>query len=127
MKHFWPSILEDDLEIAPFHESSGLSVFEDDKGIHVEAALPGMNLDEIEINYEKGMLLIQADKKEESEDKNKKFYRKAHRSYCYSLTVPGKVDENREPTATYLDGVLKVSFQKARETTQKKRIAINRG
>jgi HSP20 family protein len=86
-----------------------------------------MNLDEIEINYEKGTLLIQADKKEESEDRNKKFYRRAHKSYCYNLTVPGKVDGSHEPSATYTDGILHICFQKEKDTCQKKKISIKRG
>ena len=48
-----------------FSDLSGLSVSEDENHVFVEAALPGLKADEIEMTFDKGILWIKAEKKEE--------------------------------------------------------------
>lgn len=103
-----------------FSDPSGLSVYEDEKSVFIEAALPGLKSDEIEMTFEKGVLWIKAEKKEEVDDKNKKFYRKATSTFSYRVAVPGDVDENREPEAIYADGMLNVTFAKSKKHEPKK-------
>ncbi len=109
-----------------FSDPSGLSVYEDKDNVFVEAALPGMKTEEIEMTFEKGILWIKAEKKEEVEDKNKKFYRKATSNFSYRVAVPGDVDENRDPEAVYADGILMVVFSKSKKNEPKK-ILIKKG
>ncbi|MCM8782699.1 MAG: Hsp20/alpha crystallin family protein [Candidatus Omnitrophica bacterium] len=91
---------------------SGLSVSEDDKNVYVEAAVPGVDPKDIEVTFDKGTLWIKGEAKKEEEDKKKKFYRKASSSFSYNVTVPGEIDMNAEPQATYKNGVMKVTFAK---------------
>jgi len=132
VKGTWPSLLpslfeEWDRNMAAFHESSGISISEDNKYVYVEAALPGITSEEVEIHYDKGILMIKADKKEEAEDKSRKYYRKAHRNFFYQVAVPGRIDENRLPEAICKNGFLKVTFFKINEEGQKKKIAVKQG
>lgn len=105
---------------------SGLSVSEDEKNVYVEAGMPGLKSEDIELSFEKGMLLIKGSRKEEQKDKDKKYYKKAVSSYCYRVNIPSRIDENKEPDATYKDGIIKVVFSKKPETSKAKKISIKK-
>ena len=109
-----------------FSDPSGLSVYEDENNVFVEASLPGLKAEEIEMTFEKGILWVKAEKKEEVEDKTKKYYRKATSAFSYRVSVPGDIDENREPEALFIDGMLKVIFSKSKKHEPKK-IRIKKG
>lgn len=128
-KSFSPLLLNNEIEqlLEPFHENSGVSVSEDEKSVYVEAALPGITPEEIEMSYDRGMLSIKADKKEETSDKKKKFYRKAHRSFFYQVAVPGTFDETKTPEAICKNGILKIVFAKSKNAPAKKTIPIKKG
>jgi HSP20 family protein len=125
-KSFWSfpskSLLEDD-DWTGAIGSSGLSVSEDDKHIYIEAHMPGIEADNIEITYHKGELWLRGSKTRE-EDK-KKYYRMATNSFSYRLAVPGDVDEKTEPQAAYKNGVLTVTFNRLAEA-QPKKISISK-
>ncbi len=127
-KSFWsfpifrfPSFLEENEEEGwpeHFSEPSGLSVFEDDKHVTIEAAVPGLNPEEIEMTFEKGILWIKGEKKEA--EKNKKYYRKALSSFSYRIAVPGNIDEDAQPEATCHQGILRIIFTKTSKSEPKK-------
>jgi HSP20 family protein len=110
---------DDDWFSSPL-SSNGLSVFEDNKNIYVEAAVPGIDPKDVEITYQDGYLWIRGEEKEEEEDKKKKFYRKSSKSFSYRVAVPGDVDPNIEPSATSKNGVMKVTFAKLPKSQPKK-------
>lgn len=119
------SSLADDEGLFPkaggeFSQDRGLSIYEDEKNVSVEAALPGLKGSDIEVTYNKGVLWVQGESQEEEEDKDKKYYHKSSRSYSYHLTVPGHLDDTKEPEATYKDGIMTVTFPKAKEEVPKK-------
>lgn len=111
---------EEDLWGLEGEHPSGLAISEDQDHVYVEAHLPGLKPENIEITFEKGILWIKGEKREEEEDKKKKYYRKASSSFSYRVQVPGLIDEKKDPEATYKDGVMKVSFSKTRESLSKK-------
>ncbi|MBM3197947.1 MAG: Hsp20/alpha crystallin family protein [Chlamydiae bacterium] len=125
MKHrhpFWalPSFFDTESLLEPASRSmehSGLSLCEDKDHVIVEAALPGLSPNEIEITFEKGMLWIKGEKKEEEEDKKRNYYRKASRSFSYHIDVPGDLDMSQEPTAEYSNGMMTVRFKKSEKHT----------
>lgn len=112
--------IDDDWDLKEFSSPSGLSVSEDDQHVCVEAAVPGIRPDEIEMIYDKGILWIKAEKKEETEDKKRKFYRKAMSAFSYRIAVPGDIDEGKQPEATCKNGVLTVLFTKTNGGLPKK-------
>ncbi len=123
---FFPACFDDTEErkLGCFHENSGVSILEDTKNVYVEAALPGLTPEEIDIHFENGILLVKAEKKEENKDK--KFYRKAHSSFYYQITVPGEVDDTKAE-AICKNGILTISFPKKCGECQKKKIPISNG
>ena len=123
-KSFWSfptsSLLTDDDFFSPDTTHSDLSVSEDDKNVFVEANMPGLDSDDIEVTYHKGQLWLRGSKKEEEKDKKRKYYRYASSSFSYRLAVPGNIDEKSEPDAEYKNGVMKVTFKKMAEEQPKK-------
>ncbi len=54
--------------------SGGLTVSEDEKNVYVEAALPGIDPDKVEITMDRGMLWVRGEAAEEEKDKKRKFF-----------------------------------------------------
>ncbi|RJR13803.1 Hsp20/alpha crystallin family protein [Candidatus Parcubacteria bacterium] len=102
--------------------SSGLSVSEDDKHVFVEASVPGVDPDKIEVSYDKGVLWIRG-QQEQEKNQDRKYYRKASSSFSYRMAIPGNVDQDKDPEATYKNGIMKVTFSKVPEP-QPKKIAV---
>lgn len=106
-----PSLTEDLLDKTIMGTlPSGLSVSEDDNSVYIEAALPGIDPKDIEVTFDQGVLHISGEAKEE--EKKKKYYRKATSSFSYRVAIPGEVIPKTEPTATYKNGMMKVTFKK---------------
>jgi len=123
-RSFWnlpsrlPSMLEEE-DWRSFLPSSGLTVSEDDKHVYIEAAVPGLDPNQIEVTFDKGVLWIRGNQ-EQKEDKDRKFYRQASNAFSYRVAVPGNIDENSEPDAVCKNGIMKVTFNKVPETQPKK-------
>ncbi|HEX7042281.1 MAG TPA: Hsp20/alpha crystallin family protein [Patescibacteria group bacterium] len=116
-----PSIWNDDDDWLTAPSSpSGLSISEDEKKIYVEASLPGIDPKNIEMTFQDGYLWIRGEIKEEDEDKKRKYYRQASKSFSYRVAVPGDIDDSIDPTATYKHGVMTVAFMKSPKAQPKK-------
>lgn len=115
----FPVMDEEDSFFAPL-SSSDLAIYEDEKAVFIEAALPGLTANEVDVTFSKGQLIIRGNKKEEEEDKKRKYFRRANRTYSYSISVPGNIDETAEPSAEFKNGVMKISFLKQRSQEPKK-------
>lgn len=120
----WANMWEDE-DWASFLPSSGLTVSEDKDNVYVEAAVPGVDPDKIEVTMDKGVLWIRGQQEQEDKDQDKKFYRKASSSFSYRVGVPGEIDENQEPKASCKNGVMRVTFAKKPEV-QPKKISIKK-
>lgn len=109
-----PSWMEDIEEMLPTSNMiNGLTISEDDKNVYIETAVPGLETKDVEVTFQKGVLTIRGEKKEE--EKGKTYLKKATSSFLYRLT-PGDVNPTAEPEAIYDNGVVKVTFAKAAET-----------
>lgn len=111
---------DDDFWETDFTTPSGLSVYEDEQHVYIEADLPGLREEDIEITFEKGVLWIRGERKEEEKGKEKKYYRKASSSFSYRVLVPGLIDEKKEPEASYKEGVMTVTFEKSQQNRARK-------
>lgn len=99
--------------------NTGVTVSEDDQHIYVEAQLPGLKSTDIDISLNQNTLWIKGEKQEEEEDKDKKYYRRARNSFFYQVELPTQVEESSEQ-AQFQDGILKVTFKKARQSQVRK-------
>jgi HSP20 family protein len=112
----WPNVWEDEDLVSP---GTNLDVYETKDEVTIKANVAGVDPDKVEITFEKGVLTLSAQEElEEKEDK--KFYKKATRSYSYRVAVPGNIDLGQEPEATVKHGIVTVTFKKAEEAKPKK-------
>lgn len=115
--------LEDEMTTVP----SGLSVSSDEKNIYIEAHVPGLASKDVEVSIDNDNILwIKGDKKEETEDKSKKFYRRSQSSFSYCIPLWEDIDESVEPKAVCKDGVMRVTFAKKRgKQVETKKIPVD--
>jgi HSP20 family protein len=114
MRSIWDD--EDDLSISS--TPSGISISEDDTHVYVDVALPGVDPKDVDITFDKGMLWVKGEVKEE--EKGKKYYRKATSSFSYRVAVPGDLDITQEPEAKPWHGMMRVTFTKSKASMPKK-------
>ncbi len=95
----------------PMEAALPIDVAERDGKLVVEASLPGYKKDEIEVQVHDGTLMIKAERKQETEEQDGKFYRRERSWGAVSRTValPADVDE-AVVDAELKNGVLTVSL-----------------
>lgn len=116
----FPNVFQQIEQFVNEGNNQGISVYEEKNTIVVEAAMPGLSLNDIDVSMNNGILWIKGSKKEEESEKDKKFYQKSSRSFSYTISLDKKIDENQEPKASYKDGILKIVFEKSKKTEAKK-------
>lgn len=123
---FWD--LEDESENLNWLSHTGLNLSEDDTNVYVEADMPGMRREDIELMLDHGVLTIKGNRsfEEKEKEKNIKFHSKTMTSsFFYRVAIPGQIDDNQEPKAIYKDGVLQIALKKSKQG-QTKRIQIQK-
>ena len=98
-----------------------INVAEDDKHYHVEVAAPGMTKDDFNIHLDqKGDMVINMEKKDKSEEKDKKYLRRefAYAKYEQTLVLPDDVDKEKI-AANVSDGVLTIDLPKIEKNEEK--------
>lgn len=114
----WPNIWEDD-DFPTVAGTDNLDVYETKDESVVKANVAGIDPDKVEITFEKGVLTISA-RAESEEKEDKRYYKKAARSYSYRVAIPGNIDLSAEPEAKVEHGIVTVTFKKAEEEKPKK-------
>lgn len=115
----WPSVWEDEDWGVTAPGSDNLDVYETKDEVVVKANVAGIDPDKVEITFEKGVLSVSGQEVVE-EQNDKKYYKKATRSYSYRVAIPGHIDLSQEPNAEVKNGILSVTFKKAEEAKPKK-------
>lgn len=114
-------------ETSPADWSLALDVMEDESGYVVKASVPGVKPEDIDITFNKGMLTIRGEMKEETESNKGQYHLRERRfgTFTRTLALPTGVKPD-EINASYNDGVLTLRLPKAEEV-KPKRIAVNSG
>lgn len=102
-------------------------VYEKDGIFHIEAEVPGVHKEDIQIECDHGYLTITASKNEEKEEKdeNKKFIRRERFSgKIVRRFYVGEVNEE-DIKASFTDGILKITLPKETKKETKKLINID--
>ncbi len=106
--------------------SPRVDVSETDKEIRVSAELPGMEEKDIDISLTRDSLTIKGEKKGETEEKGKDFYRteRSYGSFTRSIPLPAEVDADKVE-ATFKKGVLDITLPKtAKAIEETKKIPV---
>jgi HSP20 family molecular chaperone IbpA len=120
-----PAVFDEDNWLSQWFDtgtSTGLDVYETNDAIVVEAQVPGIKEENIEINIDGNVLTINATQKEteEQKDKKKTVYKSTRQtSFSYSTNLPRIVDPSKAE-AEVEQGVLKITIPKSEEDKPKK-------
>jgi HSP20 family protein len=93
-----------------------VNVSETDKEYHVTAELPGMDEKDIELTLNRDALIIRGEKKQETEDKGKGYYRmeRSYGTFHRSIPLPQEIDADHV-NASFNKGVLTITLPKLPE------------
>ena len=105
-----------------------VNVASDDKAYHISLEAPGMTDKDISLELTHNVLTIRGEKKEESESKDKHYYRveRSYGSFQRVLSLPDDCDKNAIK-AEMKNGLLEIVLPRmALPASEKKQIPINR-
>lgn len=100
--------------------TSGITMYEDEAHVVVEANLPGVDLESVDVTYDRGRLLIRAERESEKEGKDRSYYHKSMNSFAYNIEIPSNIDESKNPLADYKNGLMTIRFEKSEGSKPKK-------
>lgn len=93
--------------------SPRVDIVEDEKEFVVKAELPEMKREEVKVTVEDGVLSISGERKQEKEEKNKRFHRieRDYGSFVRRFTLPAGASGDKV-SADFKDGLLQVHLPK---------------
>ncbi|MFW5681748.1 MAG: Hsp20/alpha crystallin family protein [Phycisphaeraceae bacterium] len=96
-----------------------VDIRETEDAFHVDAELPGFRRDEIDINFQDGMLSITAERKEEKTEGEQRLTERRYRRTSRHFRIPASVD-SENVDARLEDGVLHLTLPKRDEVKPRK-------
>ena len=116
----WPFGERESLSIADWTPSCNVSESADE--YRIEAELPGVKQDDLEVNVENRVLTLRGERKEKKEEKGKKYHRveSSYGSFMRSFSLPDDADEDKV-AAEYKDGLLTVRIPRTEPKHSKAR------
>ncbi|HEU0219690.1 MAG TPA: Hsp20/alpha crystallin family protein [Gallionella sp.] len=97
-----------------------VDISETDSAYLIKGEIPGVKKEDVKVTIQDGMLTIQGERKQEKEEKGKKFHRveRCYGSFMRSFRVPDDADENKVK-AEFKDGMLNVTLPKSAKAKPK--------
>ena len=86
----------------------------------IKAELPEVKKEDVKVTVENGVLRMEGERRQEKEEKTKKFHRveRAYGSFVRTFVVPDNIDEAKV-SAEFKDGVLNVHLPKTEKAKHK--------
>lgn len=103
-----------------FDWSPTADIAETPEEFQIKAELPEVNKEDVKVTVDKGILRLEGERKQEKEEKGKKFHRieRSYGSFLRTFTLPDNVDQTKV-RAEFKDGVLNVRLPKTEKATSK--------
>ncbi len=97
-----------------------VDISETDGEYQIKAEIPDVKKEDVKVTLEDGVLTIQGERKQEKEEKGKKYHRieRSYGSFVRSFSLPDLVDEEKVQ-AEFKDGVLNLHLPKAEKAKPK--------
>lgn len=114
-------------QLAEGYWAPRMDVYEKNGQLMVKVELPGVNKEDVKVEIDQGDLVIDGERKTESEVKEEDYYRmeRAYGSFHRRLPIPFDV-KTEQISAAYKDGVLEIQIPKpAAATPETKKITIS--
>jgi len=116
----WPFGEREALSIADWTPSCNVS--ETPEEYRIDAELPGVKQDDLDVNVEDRVLTLRGERREKKEDKQKKYHRveSSYGSFMRSFALPDDADADKV-AAEYKDGLLSVRIPRTAPKESKAR------
>jgi HSP20 family protein len=126
MHRFYSDLSSMDSDFMEFHPK--IQIKESKKNFVVSAEIPGMKESDVEVTLEDNTLILQGEKKIESEDEKDGFFTSEFSYGSFYRSIPLNEDVDPDSVkASCNDGVLKVVLNKVKESShQAKKIQVLR-
>lgn len=100
--------------------SPRVDIAETDSAFVIKAEIPEVKKEDVKVTVENGVLCIAGERKQEKEEKNKKFHRieRYYGTFCRSFTLPENAD-GKQVKAVFKEGVLNVEIPKTKAPAAK--------
>jgi HSP20 family protein len=97
-----------------------VDISETDAAYLIKGEIPGVRKEDVKVTLQDGILTIQGERKQEKEEKNKKFHRVecSYGNFVRSFRVPDDADESAAK-AEFKDGMLNVTLPKSAKAKPK--------
>ena len=97
-----------------------VDITESDDAYTIKAEIPEVKKEDVKVTMEDGRLTIQGERKQEKEEKGKRFHRieRAYGSFMRSFDVPDNVEEGRVK-ADFKEGMLTLTLPKSEKAKPK--------
>ena len=97
-----------------------VDISETDTAYLIKGEIPGVKKEDVKITIEDGMVTMRGERKQEKEEKNKKFHRieRSYGSFIRSFRMPDDVDESAIK-AEFKDGMISVTLPKSAKAKAK--------
>jgi HSP20 family protein len=97
-----------------FDWSPTVDIVETPEEFQIKAELPEVKKEDVKVSVDRGVLRIEGERKQEKEEKGKKYHRleRSYGSFLRTFTLPDTVDETKVQ-AEFKDGMLNVRLHKA--------------
>lgn len=97
-----------------FDWSPTVDIAETPEEFQIKAELPEVKKEDVKVSVDRGVLRIEGERKQEKEEKGKKFHRveRSYGSFLRTFTLPANVEESNVQ-AEFKDGVLNVRLRKS--------------
>ena len=98
-----------------------VDIREDGAAIRLQAELPGLKQEEIEIHIENNILTLKGERKQENEVKEQDYHRveRSFGSFSRSFSLPTSVNSEKVQ-AVYKDGILDITLPKSESSKSRK-------
>jgi HSP20 family protein len=108
-----PSAAKDDA-LAVFDWAPSVDIMETPEEFQIKAELPDVKKEDVKVSVDAGILRIEGERKQEKEEKGKKYHRveRSYGSFLRTFSLPDNVDESKVQ-ADFKDGILNVRLHKS--------------
>ena len=109
----------------PRNWNPSADIYEDDDNYVIQAEVPGVDKNNIHINFENNVLVLKGERTENNEVKEENYYRRemATGTFQRSFALPEGIDVDNIK-ADYKDGVIKITIPKPK-SRQPKKISVH--
>lgn len=100
--------------------SPSVDISETDTAYLIKGEIPGVNKADVKVSIEDGMITMRGERKQEKEEKGKKFHRieRSYGSFLRSFRMPDDVDETAIK-AEFKDGMISITLPKSAKAKAK--------